>query len=128
MSILSYLYGDDENARRADAADAQLRAMNEERAKTLGAAWKAEVDRNYATQVTFGVDAQNKEIDAAFGEGWNDGKKNVTGFVSGGFKVIGDGLSAVLLGIPAWVWLAAAVALWGWLGFPGMSAIRKKLA
>ena len=128
MSFLSSLFGDDENARRAEAADAQLRALNERRAATLGAAWKAEVDRNYATQATFGVNAQNAEIDAAFGEGWNDGKKNVTGFVSGGFKVFGDGLSAVLFGIPAWAYLAAAVALWVWLGFPGMSAIRKKLA
>ena len=128
MSILSYLYGDDENAARGAAADAQLRALNEERAKTLGAQWKNQVDRNYETQVTYGVAAQNAEIDAAFGEGWNDGKKNITGFVGGFFKVIGDGLSAVLLGIPAWVWLAVGVGVWGWLGFPGLKTIKKKLA
>ena len=127
MSFLSYLYGDDENAARAAAADTTLRAMNEERAKTLGADWKAKVDRNYGTQSTFGVEAQNAEIDSAFDEGWNDGKKNVTGFVGGIFKVVGDVLGSVLLGIPAWVWAVAAIGLWGWLGFPGLSRIKKSL-
>ena len=128
MSILSYLYGDDENAQRAADADARLRALNEERAKTLGSEWKAQVDKNYSTQVAYGVDAQNAEVDAAFVEGWNDGKKNISGFVSGIFKVIGDGLSSVLIGIPLWAWLAAAGAIWGYLGFPGLNHLKKKFA
>lgn len=128
MSFLASLFGDTENAQRAAAADAKLREMNQARAAELGDAWKAQVDKNYSTQATFGVEAQTKEIDAAFGEGWNDGKKNISGAVSGFFKVIGDGLSSVLLGLPAWVWLAAGVFIWGWLGFPGLSALKKKLS
>lgn len=128
MSLLSYLYGDDENAQRAAEADARLRILNDERAKELGESWKAEVDRNYATQGTFGVDAQNKEIDAAFDEGWQDGKRNVTGFVGNIFKVAGDVLGSVLLGIPFWAWILAAVGVWGWLGFPGLSQLKKKLS
>ena len=128
MSLLSYLYGDDENAQRAAEADARLRILNEERAKKLGPAWKDQVNRNYDTQATFGVDAQNREIDAAFGEGWNDGKKNVTGFVGGIFKVVGDVLGSVLLGIPFWVWALAGVLIWGKLGFPGLGKLKKKFA
>ena len=128
MSFLSYLYGDQENAARAAAADAQLRDMNQARAQELGSEWLYQVDRNYASQVTFGVDAQNAQIDTAFGEGWNDGQKNVTGFVGNLFKGIGDVLGAVLLGIPFWVWAIAAFGVWGWLGFPGLSRLKKKLA
>ena len=128
MRFLSYLYGDDENAQRAAEADARLRVLSDERAKELGESWKAEVDRNYATQATFGVDAQNAEVDAAFDEGWQDGKRNVTGFVGNIFKVAGDVLGSVLLGIPFWAWILAAVGVWGWLGFPGLSQLKKKLA
>lgn len=128
MSLLSYLYGDDDNAQRAAEADARLRILNDERAKKLGAGWKAEVDRNYNTQVTYGVDAQNREIDAAFDEGWNDGKSNVTGFIGNIFKVAGDVLGSVLLGIPFWVWALASIGVWGWLGFPGLSQLKKKLS
>ncbi len=128
MGLGSWLYGDDDNAQRAADADARLRILNEERAKKLGPAWKAKVDRNYETQVTYGVDAQNREIDTAFSEGWQDGKRNVTGFVGGIFKTVGDVLSSVLLGIPFWVWAIAAVGVWGWLGFPGLSKLKKKFA
>lgn len=128
MSFLSSLFGDDENAAAAAEADARLRILNEERAKKLGPAWQAEVDRNYGTQSTFGVEAQEREIDAAFAEGWNDGKKNVTGFVGGIFKVVGDVLGSVLLGIPFWVWALAGIGVWGWLGFPGLSKLKKKLS
>jgi len=128
MSLLSYLYGDDENAQRAAEADEKLRALNEQRANDLGESWKAEVDRNYSTQSTFGVDAQNREIDAAFDEGWQDGKRNVTGFIGNIFKVAGDVLGSVLLGIPFWVWALASIGVWGWLGFPGLSQLKKKLS
>lgn len=128
MSFLSYLFGDDENAARAAEADARLRILNAERAKKLGAQWNDQVNRNYETQAAFGVEAQEREIDAAFDEGWQDGKKNVTGFISGTFKVIGDVLSSVLLGIPFWAWALAAIGVWGWLGFPGLGKLKKKLA
>lgn len=118
MSLLTYLFGDDENARRAEAADAQLRELNRNR---------------YGVDYVNGDDwvppaEQERQIDAAFAEGWQDGKRNVTGVVSGFFKVIGDGLGAILLGVPVWVWAVAGVALWAWLGFPGLSKLRRKLA
>lgn len=118
MSILSWIYGDDANAQAAADADAKLRELN-----------RQQYGVDYVnTDNWVPPDQQNAQIDAAFGEGWNDGKKNVTGFVSGAFKVIGDGLSSVLLGIPAWVWLAAAAALWLYLGAPGLRKLKGKFA
>jgi hypothetical protein len=128
MSLLSWIYGDDENAQRAAEADAKLRELNEADAARYGDAWKSQVYRNYQNQVTFNPAEQEQQIDDAFAEGWNDGKKNVTGFVSGAFKVVRDVLSSVLLGIPFWVWAAAGVFVWGYLGFPGLKALKKKFA
>jgi len=130
MSFLSSIFGDDENAARGEAADASLRQINE--ASTAAGRYSQDaqdrIANNYGSQNTIGVDAQSREIDAAFGEGWNDGKKNVTGFVGGIFKTAGDVLGSVLLGIPFWVWAIAAVGVWGWLGFPGLSRLKKKFA
>lgn len=116
MSFLTWIYGDDENAQRAAAADAKLRELNRQ---LYGV--------DYVNQDTWVPPAeQEKQVDQAFNEGWQDGKKNVTGVVGGFFQVIRDGLGSVLLGIPAWVWLAAAAALWFYLGTPGLAALKKK--
>jgi hypothetical protein len=110
MSFLSWISGyDSENAARAADADAELRAINEERAKTLGSAWKAQVDKNYASQPSFDPSVQQAEIGKAFDEGLDDGAKNVTGFFGGIFDVVGKGLGAILKAIPWWVWLGLVV-------------------
>lgn len=119
---------DSANADKAAAADAQLRRLNEEDALTYGPEWKAKVDANYASQVPFGQAAQRQEISNAFDEGWNDGKKNISNAVGGFFKVISDGLSSVLFGIPFWVWALGLVAVWGYIGFPGLKKLKGKFA
>ena len=118
MSFLTWLYGDEENAQRAAEADAKLRELNQ-----------ARYGVPYVNQDEWVPPwEQEKQISAAFDEGWNDGKKNVSGAIGGFFKVVGDTLSSVLLGIPAWVWLIAAAALWVYLGAPGLRKLKGKFA
>lgn len=140
MSLISYLFGADELQATGDKYDALNQADATARYQPGGptyekikaqkgkaaadAAWE-QVQKNYQTGATGNV---SEQIDAAFDEGWEDGKKNVTGFVSSAFKVVRDVLSSVLLGIPFWIWAAAVFVLWGYLGFPGLKALKKKLA
>lgn len=126
MSLLNWLYGDEENARRAAAADAELRRLNDERAARLGNEWRDQVHANYDSQVSFDPGEQERQVDDAFAEGWDDGKRNVSGFVSGIFRTIGDALSAVLLGVPLWAWLIGLAALWLYLGAPGLRQLKGK--
>lgn len=121
MSILSWIYGDEENAKRAADADVRLRKMNQEAVDSgrRSAAWKAQVDRNYATQVAFGVEAQNAEIDSAFTEGLGDGVSNILGGV-------GKATRSITGGIPWWVWLLVVVVVFGFLVIYGIIPLRKK--
>ena len=131
MSLLSSLFGDDENAQRAAEADVQLRELNRRRAATLGPEWSAKVEADYNAQQDGGwvtPAEQEKQIDQAFAEGWEDGKKNISSAVSGFFRVIGDGLSSILLGVPAWVWISALLGVWVYLGAPGLKLLKKKFA
>jgi len=128
MSLLTWIVGhDEENAQNAAQADARLRELNEQDAQKYGANWAAEVQRNYANQETFDPKQQRKEIAEAFTEGTKDGAKNISNFISGIFAFIGRALGAVLLGIPFWVWAHAGLALWFYLGKPGLKTLRKKL-
>jgi hypothetical protein len=140
MSFIGSLFGADELQATGDAADARIEEMNRRDYAPGGRLYErikrergqAAADAAYQTVLghletgrTGDVDAQ---INTAFQEGLQDGRNNITGFVSNVFGFVGKALGAILLGIPVWVWAVAAVAVWGWLGFPGMKAIRKKFA
>lgn len=117
MSFLSWLYGDAENAQRAAEADAELRRLNSIRYGV-----------DYVNQDEWVPPAQQEEqIAEAFDQGWADGRKNVTSWVAKPFKVVSDGLTAVLAGIPVWVWLLAGVGVWVWLGMPGLNRLKKAI-
>jgi len=110
---------DSENAKRAEDADARLRELNAQYALDYGPTWQAQVARNYETQVPFDQATQRADIQTAFGQGIDEGRKNVTGFISDAFGFVGKTLSSVVFGIPFWVWALGAVAVFGWLGgFP----------
>lgn len=112
MSLLSWISGyDTENADRAAAADAELRALNERRAVTLGADWKAKVDANYATDAYLDQAGAERAIGEAFDEGWKDGQRNVSGFIGKSFGVVGDVFKSILFGIPIWVWVLGGLFL-----------------
>ena len=109
MSLLSWISSyDGDNADAAAAADAKLRELNEQR---YSGAQLEQVRRNYATQEAIGRDAQERQIGEAFDEGWDDGRKNVSGFIGKIFGVVADVLKSVLFGIPFWVWLLAGLFL-----------------
>lgn len=100
MSLLSWISGyDTENADRAAAADAELRRLNQAR---YGVPYVNRDD--YLDKA-----GAERAIGEAFDEGWQDGQRNVSGFVGRIFGVVGDVLKAVLFGIPFWVWLLAAL-------------------
>lgn len=140
MSLIGYLFGAPDLQSEGDKLDAQLEEMNQrdyapggrlyekikaQRGQAAADAAYAAVQGNLATGKTGDVD---KQISDAFDEGLKEGAGNITGFVSGVFSFVGRALGAVLLGIPIWAWAVAAVAVWGWLGFPGLKALKKKLA
>lgn len=124
MPILTWLYGDTANADAAAQADAQLRELNQKKYGSSGMIQDT-------LSGTDGVDVwvppgeQEKQVNAAFQEGLNDGANNVTGFVSGAFNFIGKALGAVLLGIPIWVWLIAGAGVFFYLG--GGVWLRRKI-
>ena len=129
ISLPDWLTGyDSENAERANEADTRLRQLNEDRAAQLGPEWKAQVDANYNTQVPFDTTSQRADIQDAFGEGLEDGRRNVTGFIGGAFNFVGKSLAAVLLGVPVWVWLLGGLAIWFYLGAPGARKLKGKFA
>lgn len=114
---------DAENARRAEAADAELRALlqKQQAAGYYTPQQWSQIEKDYASQSTIGEAGQRDEIGEAFSEGLAEGRQNITGFVRGVFDQVGKALGSVLLGVPFWVWLLVAGAvLWklgglGWL-------------
>ncbi|MGC3958107.1 MAG: hypothetical protein QM813_09275 [Verrucomicrobiota bacterium] len=140
MSLIGSLFGSSELQTTGDQADSQLADMNQrdyapggrlyekikaQRGQAAADAAYLAVGGHLETGATGNVDAQ---IGEAFDEGLKEGAGNITGFVSGVFKFVGQAISAILLGIPLWAWAVATLGIWAWLGFPGMKAIRKKLA
>jgi len=118
---------DAENADRAAAADAELRRINQEnrdRGLYDDATW-GKIQKDYETEVSFDPGQQRDSIDDAFKEGLDQGAGNISGFISGAFNFVGKALSAVVLGIPFWVWLLVAGALFWKLG--GLNMLKRKL-
>lgn len=119
ISLPDWLTGyDAENAKRAADADAYIQADNQRRIQEgyYNQEQARKIEESFHNQVAFGDTAQRDEIAKAFNEGLDDGRNNITGFVSGAFNSIGKTLGAVILGVPAWVWLVVALALFAWLG------------
>lgn len=116
MNLLTWLFGDEENAQRAAEADAKLRELN-----------RARYGVDYVTADDWSNPAkQEQQIDDAFSEGWDDGKANVQKTVGSVFGVAGDTIKAALGGIPLWTWLIGIGAIWLWLGKPGWQILRPK--
>lgn len=130
MSILpDWLTGyDAENAQRAAAADAKLSELNKADYQTPGgkyysAANAAAVTKDYATQATFGADAQRTEIDQAFTDTLDSQAKSIIG---GPLGIAWATIKSILGAIPWWIWAAAGLALFVWLG--GITLLRGSLA
>lgn len=119
---------DSANAQRAAAADAELRTLNTQRAQTLGEEWAALVEQDYARQEPIDEASQRAAIDQAFNQGIEEGRSNITSFITGAFNFVGKTLAAVIAGIPLWVWLLAGVGLWIYLGAPGLRKLKGKFA
>ena len=110
MSIIGKLFGADKLQAEGDALDAKLAALNSRDYAPGGklytpANWAA-VQQNLGTGTTGNVD---KQINAAFQEGLDDGADNVTGFTSGIFDFLGKGLGSILKAVPWWLWLGVIV-------------------
>jgi hypothetical protein len=125
MSLLpDWLTGyDSENAQRAADADAALRQLNKQQAAVYGPDWEAQVNRDYATQQSFDLQTQREQVDTAFTDELDARAKSIIG---GPLGVVWSTLKAILKAIPWWVWLAAGVAVFFWLGgFPWLARKSK---
>jgi hypothetical protein len=102
MSWLSIFTGyDEENAARAEAAQAQLKAMG-------GANNDYFTDFNQVT-----VADQTKAQEDSFNA---DVRANADTIIGAPLRFVGRVLGAVLLGIPLWVWLVAGGFAFFYLG------------
>lgn len=111
MSLWTWFPGyDSDNAARGDAATATLQQLNADAAAS-GRYDQATVDqiaRDYGTQ--FNTDPST--IGDAFDEGWQEGRQNVSGFISGAInRIVADPLRAVIGGLPWWLWALGLAAL-----------------
>ena len=114
---------DEENAARAAAADAQLRELNAQDALIYGPSWQAQVETNYRAQESFDPDHQQDLIGEAFEQGASEGLETMQDAVKGTLSKVGLGALGF---IPWWVWPAALIALFLYLG--GGAWLRKKFA
>lgn len=117
-AILDWLYGADELQSEGAALDAKLSDLNTKDYGPGGKFYNAgdweEVKQNLATGQVGDVTAQ---LDAAFAEGWQEGKDNVSGTVGSIFGTAGDVITSVLKGVPWWVWgLVLLYFLWPIIG------------
>lgn len=127
MNLLAWLYQDAANAEAGARADEKL---NESNQSIYGPGYvmvEDQIGSVPGVEPWVGPVDQEKQIETAFGEGWQDGKNNISGAVASVAKVVSDGVSSVALGIPLWVWLAGMGAIWVWLGAPGLAKLKAKL-
>lgn len=103
---------DAENAARAQEADRQLREMGLS---------------NYDAASDYVPENQRGQIQTAFDEELDARANSIIG---GPLRGIGDVLGSVLKAVPWWIWIGAALGVFGWLGgFSWLAKItRGKLA
>lgn len=105
---------DEENAIRAQQADAQLQAMNQQ---TYGTPY---VGNDYGT---YGPAAQEAQIQEAFD---TELQSQANSIIGGPLRGLGTVVASILKAIPLWVWLAGAVVLFAWLGgFSWLAALAR---
>lgn len=135
MSWLSSLFGVDQaNAAAADAATAQLQALNQKQLQE-GVMSQSNYDQ---AQKDIATQDSNANNDAAIGDAFVQGAQEglnaelalpgkVVGAVGSG---AGSLLGGILKNIPWWAWLVGAGALFVWMGglelLEGSLARRKK--
>ena len=113
MRWLSFFTGyDEENATRAAEADARLESMG---AGLNDKVTDFELDGNSFT-VGNQISAQEQSFNA-------DVRSNADSIIGAPLRFFGRVLGATLLAIPLWIWLAAAVVLFFYLG--GGPVLRK---
>jgi hypothetical protein len=126
MSFLSWFSGyDSDNAARGDAADARLRQINADAAASgrYDQATIDQIERYYGTQ--FNTDPST--IGDAFDEGWQEGRQNVSGFITATInKIVADPLRAVIGGLPWWLWALGLAAL-GFYLWPLLRPLLRKV-
>lgn len=102
----------------SDRLDARLAELNQASRSRYGDEWYAQAETN---RLGGGVNVE-RELTAAGQEGLAEGYANVTGTIRAGinapFRFLWDS-------VPGWVWLAALVAGFFYLG--GANVIRRKL-
>lgn len=121
---------DAENAARGARADAELNRMAQEDYLTPGGRYYSEenaaaVRRNYETDAYLNDAQAHEAIDQAFDEGWQEGRQNVSNTITGALnRIIADPLRAIIGGLPWWLWLAAALFVFGYFG--GFGWLKRK--
>lgn len=136
MSLLDWWLNTDDLQKEGDAADRKLAELNardygeggriynliQDQSGTTAAEYaQGTVQKNLQSSQTGNV---SEQVDAAFDEGWEDGKRNVSGFIGKTFGVVGDVLTSVLKGIPWWVWALALL----WFGWPFIAPLIARKA
>ena len=119
---------DEENAQRGAAAAAERERIrqNEIAAGKFDPDALRRMQQDYASEVPFGVAAQEASIDEAFDEGWQEGRQNISSTIKNTLnRIVADPLRAVIGGLPWWLWVGGALALFGWLG--GFGWVAKKV-
>ena len=129
MSILpNWLTGYDEaNAQAAAAADEKLRQMAADDYGPGGKYYSPEnwvaVQENYKAQGVISATDQQAQIDKAFTDKLSEQAGAIIGTP---LRVAWATIWAVVKSIPVWVWIAAAIGVFVWMG--GLSLLKGRLA